>query len=116
MSARPTRSSIMSASDSAALSRSPAAFARWPAWQFLRDELTVSPPRWAMMVRLTVLVAIVTVVSNALQVPNLAVSAFVVLFGAGADVAATLRTGIGAIVAATVAIVVTFLVYSLTLS
>ena len=89
---------------------------RWPAWQLLRDELTVSPARWSMMVRITVLVAIVTVVSNALQVPSLAVSVYLILFGAGADVATTLRTGIGAVVAVTIALVLTFLVYLVTLN
>ncbi|HWE22720.1 MAG TPA: hypothetical protein VG496_02155, partial [Myxococcales bacterium] len=89
---------------------------RWPVWQFLRDELTVSPARWSMMVRITVLVAIVTIVSNALRVPSLAVSAYVIIFGTGADVATTLRTGIGAVVAATIAVVLTFLVYLLTLN
>src|SRR6267142_5023289 len=88
---------------------------RWPAWQFLRDELTVSPARWSMMMRITVLVSIVTIVSNALQVPNLAVSAYLILMGAGADVATTVRTGIGAVVAVTVALVLTFLVYLISL-
>jgi multidrug resistance protein MdtO len=93
-----------------------AALPRWPAWQFLRDELTVSPARWSMMVRITVLVAIVTIVSNALRVPSLSVSAYLIIFGTGADVATTLRTGIGAVVAATIAVVLTFLVYLVTLN
>jgi multidrug resistance protein MdtO len=93
-----------------------AALPRWPVWQFLRDELTVSPARWSMMVRITVLVAIVTIVSNALRVPSLAVSAYLIIFGVGADVATTLRTGIGAVVAVTIALVLTFLVYLVTLN
>src|SRR5262249_52661285 len=48
--------------------------------------------------------------------PSLAVSAYGVLFCAGADVTTTLRTGIGGIVAAAAAVVLTFIVYLLTLN
>src|SRR2546430_3976644 len=64
-------------------------------WQFLRDELAVSPSRWSRMVRITVVVSIVTVVSQALHVPDLGVSAFLILMVSASDVATTLRTGIG---------------------
>src|SRR5712692_4659708 len=84
-------------------------------WQFLRDELAVSPSRWSRMVRITVVVSIVTVVSQALHVPDLGVSAFLILMVSASDVATTLRTGIGGVVAVTLAIVLTFLLYSLTI-
>jgi multidrug resistance protein MdtO len=96
----------------AALDRAPR---RSTFWQFLRDELAVSPSRWSRMVRITVVVSIVTVVSQALHVPQLGVSAFLILMVSASDVATTLRTGIGGVVAVTLAIVLTFLLYSLTI-
>src|SRR5438132_5334906 len=80
-------------------------------WQFLRDELALSPSRWSRMVRITVVVSIVIVVSQALHVPSVAVSAFLILMVSGSDVSTTLRTGIGGVVAVTLAIVLTSLLY-----
>ena len=45
--------------------------------RLLCDELTLTPDRWARMLRMTALVTIVVVVSNALRVPNLALSAYI---------------------------------------
>src|SRR3984893_6707965 len=84
-------------------------------WRFLRDELALSPPRWSKMVRITALVTLVTIVSNALQVPNLALSGFLIFFVAGSDAATTLRAGVGAIVGVTMALALALVFYSLTL-
>src|SRR2546425_10162607 len=84
-------------------------------WQFLRDELAVSPSRWSRMVRITVVVSIVTVVSQALHVPDLGVSAFLILMVSASDVATTLRTGIGGGGAAAPPLVLPLLLYFLPL-
>ncbi len=90
--------------------------ARWPFLRFLHDELTLGPGRWQRMLRITVLVSIVTVVSNALRVPELAISAFVIFMISGSDVATTVRGGIGGIVAVTIAIALTLVFFMLTAS
>jgi len=86
----------------------------WPFWQFLRDELTLGPGRWQRMVRITALVSIVTIVSNALRVPELAISAFIIFFVSGTDVAGTLRTAIGGVVGLTIGIALTLFLFMLT--
>jgi len=89
---------------------------RWPFLRFLRDELTLGPGRWQRMLRITALVSIVTIVSNALRVPELAISAFVIFMISGSDVATTLRSGLGGIVAVTIAIALTLVFFMLTAS
>jgi multidrug resistance protein MdtO len=93
-----------------------AAFAppRWPFLRFLRDELTLEPGRWERMVRITAIVSLVTVVSNALRVPELAISAFVIFSVSGADVATTVRTALGGIFAMTLAIVFALVLFTFT--
>jgi len=88
---------------------------RWPVLRFLGDELAISPFRWSRMVRMTVLVTLITIVSQALRVPSLAVSAFLVFMACTADVATTVRTGIGVLVAVTVAVILVLIFYSLSL-
>jgi multidrug resistance protein MdtO len=90
--------------------------ARWPVWRFLRDELTVSPSRWSRMVRMTAVVTIVTIVSMALRVPEVAVSAFLIFLASASDVKTTVRVGVGATIAVTIAVVLTLVFYSLTLA
>src|SRR6266404_5846606 len=80
----------------------------------LRDELTLTPDRWARMLRMTALVTIVVVVSNALRVPNLALSAYMIFFFSRSDVVATVRTGIAGIVGLTLVLTLAFVVYSVT--
>src|SRR4051812_12331286 len=82
--------------------------------RLLRDELTLTPDRWARMLRMTALVSIVVVVSNALRVPNLALSAYMIFFFSKADVVATVRTGIAGVVGLTLVLTLAFVVYSLT--
>jgi len=84
------------------------------AMQLLRDELTLTPDRWARMLRITALVTIVVVVSNALRVPELALSAYMIFFFSKSDVVATIRTGIAAVVGLTVLLAVMFVIYSAT--
>jgi hypothetical protein len=42
--------------------------------RLLRDELMLTPDRWARMLRMTALVTVVVVVSNPLPDPNIALS------------------------------------------
>src|SRR5712671_3188298 len=84
------------------------------AMQLLRDELTLTPDRWARMLRITALVTIVVVVSNALRVPELALSAYMIFFFSKSDVVATIRTGIAAVVGLTVLLALMFVIYSAT--
>ena len=90
--------------------------ARWPVWRFLRDELTVSPSRWSRMVRMTAVVTIVTIVSMALRVPDVALSAFLIFMASASDVKTTVRVGVGATIAVTIAVALTLVFYSLTLA
>src|SRR3989475_5516650 len=82
--------------------------------RLLRDELTLTPDRWARMLRMTALVTIVVVVSNALRVPNLALSAYMIFFFSKSDVVATVRTGIAGVVGLTLVLTLAFVVYSVT--
>jgi len=85
-------------------------------WQFLRDELTLSRPRTFRMFRMTALVMLVIVVSMALRVPNAALSAYMIFFVSKADVAATAKVGIGGLLGATIAILLSFVFYSVAFS
>src|SRR5256714_1585752 len=82
--------------------------------RLLRDELTLTPDRWARMLRMTALVTIVVVVSNALRVPNLALSAYMIFFFSKSDVVATVRTGIAGVVGLTLVLMLAFVLYSVT--
>jgi multidrug resistance protein MdtO len=104
---------------------SPAMAARERGWyppapsflRFLRDELTgLSPARRSRMLRMTALVVVVTIVSMALRVPDVALSAYMIFFVSKADVVTTVRTALGGIVGATLAIALTFVFYLTTLS
>src|SRR5712671_292858 len=82
--------------------------------RLLRDELMLTPDRWARMLRMTALVTIVVVVSNALRVPNLALSAYMIFFFSRSDVVATVRTGIAGVVGLALVLTLAFVVYSVT--
>src|SRR3954454_23106675 len=73
---------------------------RWigAAAELFRDELTVTPDRWSRMLRMTVLVVVVVVLSNALRVPQLGISAYMIFFFQKSDMPTTVRTGILGIV------------------
>ena len=88
-----------------------------PWLRLLHDELTaISPARWSRMLRMTALVPLVTIISMALRVPEAALSAYMIFFISKPDVAATVRTGLGGMLAVTVGIALTFVFYSLTFS
>src|SRR5438132_1655975 len=82
--------------------------------RLLRDELMLTPDRWARMLRMTALVTVVVIVSNALRVPNLALSAYMIFFFSKSDVVATVRTGIAGVVGLTLVLTLAFVVYSVT--
>jgi multidrug resistance protein MdtO len=83
----------------------------------LHDELSdISPVRWSRMLRVTALVALVTIISMALRVPEAAISAYMIFFVSKPDVAATVRVGLGGILAVTVAVALTLICYLLALS
>ncbi|MCU1281212.1 MAG: Fusaric acid resistance family protein [bacterium] len=84
------------------------------ATELLRDELTLSPARTARMLRMTTIVALVVVISMALRVPEVAVSAYMIFFFAQRDVATTLLTGVAAVIGLTVALVLCFLCFLVT--
>ncbi|HEX3627619.1 MAG TPA: FUSC family protein [Verrucomicrobiae bacterium] len=83
-----------------------------PAWLvWLRREMAPFPGRVPMTVRLVVSVSIVTVISLALQVPQLAFSAFFCVFATKEHRGLTLFTGILFIVGATGATIINLLLY-----
>ncbi len=84
----------------------------WLAW--LRRELAPFPGRKEMTLRIVVSVVLVTVISLALQVPQLAFSAFFILFVTKENRALTTLTGIVMIVGITVATAVSLILYQFT--
>src|SRR5258708_25685119 len=78
------------------------------ATELLCDELTLSPERAARILRMTSLVALVVVISMALRVPEVAVSAYMIFFFAQRDLATTVKTGAAALIALTVALALCF--------
>jgi multidrug resistance protein MdtO len=84
----------------------------WLEW--LRRELAPFPGRKPMTIRLVITVAIVTMVSLALQVPQLAFSAFFVFFVTKENRVLTAFTGIIMICGATIATALNLFLYSYT--
>lgn len=84
----------------------------WLAW--LRRELAPFPGRAQMTIRMTVTVVLVTVISLALQVPQLAFSLFFVIFATKENRALTLLTGVIMMVGATVATLASIFLYRYT--
>ena len=82
-------------------------------WQLLRDELSLSPVRRWRIVRMTALAALVVVISMALRVPEVAVSAYMIFFVLQADTPTTVRAGIALCAALTVALALCFFFFSL---
>jgi multidrug resistance protein MdtO len=85
-------------------------------WQLLRDELSLSPLRLSRMLKMTALVALVVVISMALRVPEVALSAYMIFFALQADAPTTVRTAIALSVGLTVALSLCFLFFSLTVA
>src|SRR5437899_7963283 len=86
------------------------------ATELLRDELTLSPARAFRMVRMTVLVALIVVISMAVRVPEVAISAYMIFFLAQRDVATTVLTAVGGLLGVTVAIALCFVCFLLTIA
>lgn len=86
-----------------------------PAWLvWLRRELAPFPGRKPMTIRLVVTVAIVTIISMALRVPELAFSAFFCFFVTKENRVLTFVTGLLMIFGATVATIINILLYTWT--
>src|ERR1700721_898863 len=84
----------------------------WLAW--LRREMAPFPGRREMTLRIVVSVVLVTVISMALQVPQLAYSAFFILFVTKENRKLTLLTGAIMIVGITVASAISLYIYCFT--
>ena len=88
---------------------------RLPAWlAWFRREVTPFPGRWPMTIRMVVTVVLVTIISMALQVPQLGFSAFFVFFVSKENRVLTLITGLVMMAGATVATATTLLLYNYT--
>jgi multidrug resistance protein MdtO len=89
--------------------------AHWPDWaEWLRRESAPFPGRKAMTFRLVITVVLVTIISLALQVPQLAFSAFFVFFVTKENRALTMLTGVIMILGATFASVLSLFLYHYT--
>jgi multidrug resistance protein MdtO len=86
------------------------------ATELLRDELMLSPVRTARIMRITLLVALVVVISMALRVPSAAISAYMIFFFAQRDVAMTVFAGIVAIIGLTLSLILCFVCFCVTLA
>ena len=86
-----------------------------PAWlEWLRRELAPFPGRAPMTIRLVVATAIVVVISMALQVPQVAFSAFFCFFVTKENRVLTLVTGMLMILGVTLATIINLLLYTWT--
>src|SRR5262249_27079152 len=86
------------------------------ATELLRDELALSPARAARIVRMTVLVALIVVVSIALRVPEVGIPAYMIFSLAQRDVATPLRTAIGGLIGLTAAIALCLVCFLVTIA
>jgi multidrug resistance protein MdtO len=87
--------------------------ARWFEW--LRRELAPFPGRREMTIRLVVGAVLVTVISMSLQVPEAALSAYMVFFVTKENRVVTALTGVLLILGATIAIAASLLLFRVTL-
>jgi uncharacterized membrane protein YgaE (UPF0421/DUF939 family) len=84
----------------------------WLAW--LRRELAPSPGRTAMTLRIVVTTVLVVIISMTLQIPELFVSAYMVIFVTKENKVVTTLAGILIILGVTIAIAVSLLIYTFT--
>jgi multidrug resistance protein MdtO len=84
---------------------------RW--WAYLRGELAPREGRWAAVARVTLCSSIVVMLWMLFRIPLAAYAAYTVFLVSGAEIATTLRTSIGAVIAAIIAIAFTLLLYTL---
>ena len=82
----------------------------------LRRELRPTPGRLGDSVRIVVVVLIVVAISETFRIPDIAVSAYIVLFLSGREAASTVRTALLAGIAVVLAIFTTIAVFMLSLS
>ena len=84
-------------------------------FECLRWELAPAPDRWKMTIRLVVTAVLVTIISMTLEVPNVALSAYMVFFVTKANRLLTTLSGVLLIVGVTVAIAANILFLKWTL-
>src|SRR6516225_3962921 len=82
----------------------------------LRRELRPTPGRVGDSVRVVASVLIVVAISETFRIPEIAVSAYIVLFLSGREAASTVRTSLAAGIAVVLAIFATIAVFMLSLS
>src|SRR5215471_3209529 len=82
----------------------------------LRRELRPTPDRLGDSVRVVVVVLAVVAISETFRIPDIALSAFIVLFLSGREAASTVRTALVAGIAVVFAIFTTIAVFMLSLS
>src|SRR5215471_8147117 len=82
----------------------------------LRRELRPSPGRLGDSVRIVVVVLIVVAISETFRIPDIGLSAFIVLFLSGREAASTVRTALISGIAVVLAIFATIAVFMLSLT
>src|SRR5215472_9427176 len=82
----------------------------------LRRELRPTPGRLGDSVRIVVVVLAVVAISETFRIPDIALSAYIVLFLSGREAASTVRTALAAGIAVVLAIFATIAVFMLSLS
>src|SRR5215510_3418020 len=82
----------------------------------LRRELRPTPGRLGDSVRIVVVVLAVVAIAETFRIPEIAVSAYIVLFLSGREAASTVRTALAAGIAVVLAIFTTIAVFMLSLS
>jgi multidrug resistance protein MdtO len=82
----------------------------------LRHELRPTPGRFGDSVRVVVVLLIVVAISETFRIPDIALSAFIVLFLSGREAASTVRTALISGIAVVLAIFATIAVFMLSLS
>src|SRR5215469_4109662 len=81
----------------------------------LRRELRPTPGRFGDSVRIVIVVLAVAAVSETFRIPEIAVSAYIVLFLSGREAVSTVRTALAAGIAVVLAIFTTIAVFMLSL-
>src|SRR5262245_46498424 len=82
----------------------------------LRRELRPTPGRLGDSVRIVVVVLTAVAIAETFRIPEIAVSAYIVLFMSGREAASTVRTALAAGIAVVLAIFMTIAVFMLSLS
>jgi multidrug resistance protein MdtO len=82
----------------------------------LRRELRPTPGRLGDSVRIVVVVLAVVAISETFRIPDIALSAYIVLFLSGREAASTVRTALAAGIAVVLGIFATIAVFMLSLS